>query len=131
MRASVGGVRVAEAQCAMRLDGYFDTLSHDRCGGWLLSPDAPERSLDIEVFRDGARVGAGSCVLPRTDVRERYPSAWRVGFDIPLDPVRAGADPHAYSFRLAGTDVELFDGPFASQERSDAVVAARRIGRRL
>ena len=33
VRASVGGVRVAEAQCAMRLDGYLDTLSHDRCGG--------------------------------------------------------------------------------------------------
>ncbi len=131
VRASVEGVRFAEVQCAMRLDGYLDALSHDRCGGWLLSPDAPERALDIEVFRDGARVGAGSCVLPRADVRERYRHAWRVGFDIPLDPAGTGTDPHTYSFRLAGTDVELFDGPFASQERSDTVVTARRIGRHL
>ena len=131
LRASVDGARFAEVQCAMRLDGYLDTLSHDRCGGWLLSPDAPERPLDIEVFRDGVRVGAGSCVLPRADVRERYPHAWRVGFDIALDPAGTGADPHTYSFRLAGTDVELFDGPFASQDRSDTIAAARRIGRQL
>jgi hypothetical protein len=131
VRASAAGVRFAEVQCAMRLDGYLDTLSQDRCGGWLLSPDAPGRPLDIEIFRDGVRVGAGSCVLPRVDVRERYPHAWRVGFDIPLDPAPAGSDPHTYSFRLAGTDVELFDGPFASQERSDTVEAERRIGRHL
>ncbi len=131
VRASVKGTRFAEVQCAMRLDGYLDTLSQDRCGGWLLSPDAPGRPLDIEVFRDGTRIGAGSCVLPRTDVRERYPHAWRVGFDIPLDPVPAGSDPHTYSFRLAGTDVELFDGPFTSQNRSDTVEAARRVGRKL
>jgi Glycosyl transferase family 2 len=83
------------------------------------------------VFRDGARVGAGPCALPRADVRERYSNAWRVGFDIPLDPAGAGANPHTYSFRLAGTDVELFDGPLASQERSDTVATARRIGQRL
>lgn len=132
VRAFIGGVRFAEAHGAMRLDGYLDTLGPAHCGGWLLSPDTPGRVLEIEVFRDGAGVGAGACALPREDVRHRYPLAWRVGFDIALDPAPdpvAGARP-AYSFRLAGTDVELFDGPFVIEDRLAAIAAARRIGQR-
>jgi GT2 family glycosyltransferase/glycosyltransferase involved in cell wall biosynthesis len=130
VRAFVNGVQFAEAHCAMRVDGYLDALSPSRCGGWLLSPDAPGRTLEIEVFRDGTLVGTGACNLPRQDVRDRYPQAWRVGFEIRLDPApaRAGAR-HAYSFRLAGTDVELFDSPFMVQDRSEAIEAARRMGR--
>ncbi len=131
LRAFANGVRFAEARCAMRLDGYLDALSPLRCGGWLLSPDAPARTLQLQVFRDGVQVGEGTCNLPRTDVRERYPHAWRVGFDIALDPPADDGARHAYSVRLAGTDVELFDGPFVIEDRTSAIEAARRIGRRF
>ncbi|MEO9189290.1 MAG: glycosyltransferase family 2 protein [Acetobacteraceae bacterium] len=130
VRASVDGTRFAEARCAMRLDGYLDALTPRRCGGWLLSPDAPTRGVAIEVFRDGIQVGAGTCDFPREDVRDRYPHAWRVGFEIALEAGVAESDaPPVYSVRLAGTDAELFDGPLAIEERTDAIEAARRLGR--
>ncbi len=136
VRAFVGGVRFAEAHGAMRLDGYLDMLSPTRCNGWLLSPDAPGRVLEIEVFRDSSPIGVGTCALPREDVRHRYPRSWRVGFDIAFDPAPdpvpdslAGARP-TYSFRLAGTDAELFDGPLVIDDRLVAIEAARRIGQR-
>ncbi len=86
VRASVCGVRFAEASGAMRLEGYLDMLTENRVSGWLLCPDAPSRAQEIEVYRDGALVGAGICNLPREDLRRLYPHAWRVGFDIELDP---------------------------------------------
>lgn len=132
VRAYVGETRFAEAQAALRLDGYLDLLNAEQAGGWLICPEAPDLPLEIEVFRDGARVGSGRCQLPRDDVRGRYPDNWRVGFHIRLAPpaVEPAADAaQTYSFRLAGTEIELFDGPFVVEDREWAIAAARRIGR--
>ncbi|MGA9866337.1 MAG: glycosyltransferase family 2 protein, partial [Acetobacteraceae bacterium] len=131
VRASADGVRFAQLHCAMRLDGYLDALTSRRCSGWLLSPDAPARALRIEVFRDDVQVGSGTCDYPREDVRNRYPQATRVGFEITLAaPADESGPPHVYSVRLAGTRTELFDGPLVVEERADAIESARRVGRR-
>ncbi|MEO8716005.1 MAG: glycosyltransferase, partial [Acetobacteraceae bacterium] len=129
--ASVNGVRFADARCALRLDGYLDALTSRRCSGWLLSPDAPARGLAIEVFRDGVLAGSGLCDFPRDDVRGRYPNATRVGFEVTLDRPPGTRDAaRLYSVRLAGTEIELFDGPVLLEDRADAIEAARRIARR-
>lgn len=130
VRAFANGVRFAEAQRAMRLDGYLDALTERRCSGWLLCPDAPSRQLSITVWRDGVEAGSGICHFPRDDVRNRFPHAYRVGFEITLDPPPAENGRTAiYSIRLTGTETELFGGPLAVEGRSDAVEAARRVAR--
>lgn len=125
------GVAFARAAGSLALTGFLDDLTPDRCAGWLLSPDAPATRFDIEVFRDGVLVGAGRTMLPRDDLRELHPQAWKVGFDIALrppahdDPTRAST----YSVRLADAPApsrrELFDGPFLIGHRIAMVTAAR------
>ncbi len=128
--AFANGVRFAETQGRMRLDGYLDTLTARRCSGWLLCPEAPSRNLSITVWRDGVEAGSGTCHFPRDDVRDRHPQAYRVGFEITLDAPPAEDDRSAvYSIRLTGTETELFGGPLLVEGRSDAIEAARRVAR--
>lgn len=132
VRAIVNGLRVAETLSPLRLEGFLDALTPAHCSGWLLSPDAPGRVLAVEVYRDGVLVGEGRCDLPRPDVRERYRGSWRVGFHITFDPSAhndASDWTPVYSFRLTGTDTELFEGPFAVEDRGATVSAVRRISR--
>ncbi len=130
LRALVDGVRVAEAGCALRLDGYLDAITPERCAGWLLSPDAPGRTMRIAVYRSGVLVGTGPCDLPREDLKGRYPQSWRAGFEIALKaPDRGTFDSSEFSIRLVGSERELFDGPFVIETRVAALEAARRIGR--
>jgi GT2 family glycosyltransferase len=116
------------ATCALRLTGFLDSFSPERCAGWLLSPDVPNRHFEIEVLRNGEVVGKGCCDLPRADLCDGYPESWEVGFDIPLvapDQTRTLVD--TMSIRLAGSDVELFDGPFVVGRRPAMVATARRV----
>lgn len=130
VRAFANGVRFAEAQGRMGLDGYLDALTERRCSGWLLCPDAPTRQLSVTVWRDGIEAGCGTCHFARDDVRDRYPHAYRVGFEITLDsPAAEDRRSTVYSIRLTGTETELFGGPLTVEGRSDAIEAARRMAR--
>lgn len=125
VRTFVGDINVASATCSLRLEGFLDLLTADRCVGWLLSPDAPEVRLRLEVIRDGVVVGSGRCTLPRDDLKGLHPDSWRSGFDIKLTPAHRDLAPAQVSIRLADSDAELFDGPFIIGNRAGLIQAAQ------
>lgn len=129
IQAFVGDSCFASAQCSLRIEGFLDLLSADRCVGWLLSPDAPRAALQLEIVRNGKIVGTGRCVLPRDDLRELYPESWRAGFDIELKPGHFDLAPAQVSIRLAESNVELFDGPFIVGNRAGLIQAAQAAAR--
>jgi|GEM_PF-1082885 len=108
------GLKFAELLCNLLLQGSLDAISHDRCSGWLLSPSAPERTLEIDVVRNGQVIITAPCNKPRPDLKTAFSADCNVGFDFaPPPPPPDGSGQDSISIRLAGTDRELFDGPFA------------------
>lgn len=122
LTARVGGSVFARAIGSARLDGYLDSVTREACTGWLFSPDAPDRRFDIAVYRDGVQVGTGATRIVRHDVLGRYPGAGACGFDLALrhQSVQANSLEHI-SIRIAGTDRELFGGPFLVGSRAAAI----------
>lgn len=131
LRALADGVAFAQAVAgALRLEGFLEVVSPQRCSGWLVSPDAPQRHFDIEILRNGGQIGSGTSNLPREDVRDRFPSSWRTGFDIALAADESeNAEVSEFSVRLAGSTAELFKGPFVVGERTAVIAAARNVAR--
>ncbi len=130
--ASAGNSIFASTRAAARLRGYLDILTPDLCTGWLISPDAPGRRFEIAVFRNGIEIGRGVCRHKREELRERFPDHLDIGFAIKFEQRRAQpCAPCELSFRLAGTDVELFEGPFIAGNRTAMIGAAREAARKL
>ena len=131
LRALANDVEFGSPQnCALRLTGFLDVVSTERCAGWLMSRDAPARRFDIEVLRDGQLVGCGRCNLARVDLRDSHPQSWEVGFDLRLTPSEATEAPLAtMSVRLAGSEAELFDGPFIVGPRWALIATSHRVAR--
>ncbi len=127
VRALANDVEFARSSCSARLLGFLDCISATQCSGWLLSPDAPQQQFEIDVFHNGERVGGGRCDVPRHDLKEVHPLAWQSGFDFRLTTQRKICHaPPLVSIRLAGSETELFNGPFLLAERIALVAAMRR-----
>ncbi len=119
LTAKAGDTVFATATGAARLNGYLDALSAKTCGGWVFSPDAPERRLEVAVYRDGVMIGSATTALERDDVRSLYPGVGRCGFEVALEPDRRATDSVAHiSIRLTGSSHELFGGPFLMGTRA-------------
>ncbi len=132
IQAQAGNVVFARTRAAARLRGYLDVLTPNRCAGWLISPDAPQRRFEIAVFRDGEEVGRTICKQRREDLREHFGENFEIGFDLSFeDPHYNVAALSELSFRLAGTDVELFEGPFIVGHRPAMISAARDAARKM
>jgi GT2 family glycosyltransferase/glycosyltransferase involved in cell wall biosynthesis len=124
------GVKLVERGCNLRVQGNLETVAADRCSGWLLSPDAPQRAFEIEVYRDGQLAGTARCDLTREDVNAVFPGAVTPGFSVALKkPAHEALDAVTISLRFAGADVELFQGPYVIGGRAAAVAAAQRAAR--
>jgi GT2 family glycosyltransferase/glycosyltransferase involved in cell wall biosynthesis len=124
------GVKFAAAFCHLTLLGNLETLSAERCSGWLLSPELPSRSFSIEVYRDGKLAGTTSCDLSREDVRGVHPECETPGFEVKLDRlVLPPMEATTISLRFPGSDRELFQGPYVIGNRAAAVTAAQRVAR--
>jgi GT2 family glycosyltransferase/glycosyltransferase involved in cell wall biosynthesis len=124
------GVKFAATQCHLALLGNLETLSAERCSGWLLSPDLPARAFSVEVYRDGKLAGTTSCDISREDVRGVHPNCDTPGFDVKLDrPTAQPMEATTISLRFPGSDRELFHGPYVIGNRSAAVTAAQRVAR--
>ncbi|HQT46006.1 MAG TPA: glycosyltransferase [Acidocella sp.] len=125
------GVKFSALECNLRLEGNLELISSASVQGWLASPHAPARKFGIEIFRNGLRVGDGECEFTREDVRQVIPGCVTPGFAITLLPLPEADDaqPVAISLRLAGSDRELFQGPYLVASRAAAVDAVHRIGR--
>ncbi len=122
LTARIGSAPFAMATGPARLEGYLDTVSRDFCAGWLFSPDSPGRRFELAVYRDGALAGGGSARLHRADVASRYPNAGICGFELNLKPGHNRTDGLAHiSIRLAGSDRDLFGGPFLVGSHASAV----------
>jgi GT2 family glycosyltransferase len=121
LTAKIGSTIVARAFGQCRLVGYLDKVTDTLCAGWMFSPDAPGRHFDIEVYRDGILVGCGTTSVERNDVARSYPGAAKCGFEFPLFPAeRAATSLKHVSVRLAGSNRDLFDGPFLLGTRAQA-----------
>jgi len=126
IQARAGNVVFATTRAAARLRGYLDILTPRSCAGWLISPDVPHRRFEIAVFRDGKQIGRTVCRNRREDLRELFPDNFDTGFDITFEkPHENTASLSEISLRLAGTDVELFGGPFVAGHRPAFIASAR------
>jgi GT2 family glycosyltransferase/glycosyltransferase involved in cell wall biosynthesis len=126
-----GSVKFADASCDLPLVGHLERISAEQCTGWLLSPAAPQRNFAIDILQDGAAVARVRCVLPRPDLADTYPGCATPGFTVTLAPPgQAVPDTVTLSFRLADTNLELFEGPYVLASRSAAVTAARALAQR-
>jgi GT2 family glycosyltransferase len=130
LTAFADGVKFATSACHLRLQGYLDTIAADRCTGWILSPDAPNRSFTFDIWRNGVRVARARCDRSRDDVQAKFPGSGACGFDVALPPeASAECDIATISLRLAGSAEELFDGPYLLGSRQALVQTARRVTR--
>jgi len=126
LTVAANGVKLAELGCDLGLRGNLETVTAERCAGWLLAPDQPTRDFTIEVFRDGAPAGTARCEITRTDVAAVFPGCGAPGFSLALEPAPAALEAATISLRLPGSDVELFEGPYVVGDRAAAVRAAQR-----
>lgn len=125
------GVKFAEARCDLPLAGHLELISAEHCVGWLLSPAAPQREFAIDILRDGVPAGRIHCDVQRPDLADAYPGSRTPGFKKLLSaPGQVEPDVVRLSLRLAGTDIELFEGPYLLATRPAAVSAARRLAQR-
>ncbi len=125
------GIQFAEARCQLPLSGFLETVTAERCSGWLLSQDAPDRSFTIEIWRNGKPVARARTDITRSDVQASFPACRRSGFDISLPQIEPGHGGLAtFSLRFPGSAVELFEGPYAVGTRAALVESARQVSRR-
>lgn len=124
------GIRFSRHVSNLRLQGNLEAITAQSCAGWLVSPDAPGRAFEIEVYRDGALAGTARCEYERADVRSHYPDCKTPGFGATLTQAPPAAmESVTISLRFAGSDVELFQGPYVVAGRSAAIAAAFRVAR--
>ena len=127
LRLFADGVRVAERACNLRLEGNLDSITDESYTGWLISPDAPARAFEFEVFQNGAFAGIARCTIPRDDVRGLYPDCRTPGFTLTVrKPEHLVTDTTAVSFRFRGAGFDLFKGPYVVGSRPAMVLAAQR-----
>ena len=124
------GVPFASTVCNLALTGNLEVISATRCQGWLFSPDVPERAFEIEIFRDGEAAATALCDQAREDVRAVHPDCATPGFAATLE---APPDPAFYamtlSLRLAGSQRDLFEGPYKLASRAATIHAAHKAAR--
>ena len=132
LRVLANGVEIGTARCNFALAGNIEVISAGRCQGWLTSPDVARRTFEILAYRDGVLAGCGVCEHEREDVRGIYPDCGPAGFDIQLDrPTHDVNEAVTLSLRFAGSDRELFSGPYVVASRPAAVASvynAARLG---
>jgi GT2 family glycosyltransferase/glycosyltransferase involved in cell wall biosynthesis len=109
----------------LHLNGVVETLTPERCSGWLLSPSAPQKAFDIDIFRDGVLVRTARCDIQRSDVHAIFPGCVTPGFDASLPPAARHLAFSSISFRLPGSDRDLFEGPYLIGRCPELVLAAR------
>ena len=122
------GMPFASTSCHLSLAGNLEIVSAMRCAGWLLSPEAPARIFDIEIYRNGKLAGDARNDVGREDVRAVHLDASTPGFDAGLEhEVLAVTEPVTLSLRLPGCERELFEGPYLIASRPAVVSAAHRV----
>jgi GT2 family glycosyltransferase/glycosyltransferase involved in cell wall biosynthesis len=124
LRVFADGKLFGHTSCNLGLNGNLEIVSATHVLGWLVSPEHPKRSFEVEVYRDGVLAGTAKCEHERLDVRGIYPECEAAGFDSWLDePTHSATEAVTLSFRFAGSDRELFESPYVLAARPAAVAA--------
>jgi GT2 family glycosyltransferase/glycosyltransferase involved in cell wall biosynthesis len=127
LTAFANGVAFATATCTLPLKGTLEVVSATRCAGWLFSPGAPKRALDLDIYRDGKRVAQTTAKLARSDVTAAFPGAVAPGFDVTLPPHRQRPTEFStISVRLRGGSADILGGPRIVGSTAAVVAGARR-----
>jgi GT2 family glycosyltransferase len=130
LRVFAGGKLLGRTSCNLAFNGNLEIVSATHVLGWLVAPEFPKRSFEVEVYRDGVLAGLAKCEHERLDVRGIYPDCEMAGFDAWLDkPTHTATEAVTLSLRFAGSDRELFDGPYVLAGRPAAVAAIYEAGR--
>jgi GT2 family glycosyltransferase/glycosyltransferase involved in cell wall biosynthesis len=124
------GVAFSRQSCNLKLRGNLEIISATNCLGWMISPDAPARGFELEIYRNGELAGTARTEIAREDVRGIFPDCGTPGFAAEFTSARLPAtEAAAISLRFPGATHELFDGPYVIASRPAAVLAAYRAAR--
>jgi GT2 family glycosyltransferase/glycosyltransferase involved in cell wall biosynthesis len=127
LRVLADGLEFASLSCNLRLLGQLERIGRQGCAGWLTAPDAPQRRLHIEIFRNDIAVAQVRCNAERRGLGVSQPDSllagFAVNFPVSREPETA---PMRLSFRLPGSPVELFEGPYVVADGQAALLAAQR-----
>jgi len=127
LRAFVNGVQFARTNCTLLLRGCFDDVTPQRCSGWLISPDAPYRKFEIDLYRNGEFLLTTLAHRQRFDLRGQFPSSWQCGFNVTLPETDASSTTlTSLSLRLRGSPFELFDGPYLISDVAASISTVRK-----
>ncbi|MFO1208719.1 MAG: hypothetical protein U1E40_05775 [Amaricoccus sp.] len=125
---SVPGQVDAPAPGGTRVLGAVDLLRPDRVGGWAIDRVNRAGTLEVDVFREGRRVGTVRADRPRKDLAGADGTAGNHGFAFALEPpLEAG-----FEFTVSAV-ARAADGTVAELRRAgaDAATAERRLLERL
>jgi GT2 family glycosyltransferase len=124
------GTPFAGTSCNLGLTGNLEIVSTMRVAGWLLSPAAPSRLFELEIYRNGVLAGEAHNDVEREDVGKVHVDAVTPGFDAALEPEElAVTEAVTLSLRFAGCERDLFEGPYLIASQPAAVSAAHRVAR--
>jgi GT2 family glycosyltransferase/glycosyltransferase involved in cell wall biosynthesis len=127
LHVQIAGHTLATLPCRLTLTGHLETVTTETISGWLISPEVPGRRFTVEIRRDGQKLAPARCEHAREDVRAHFPDCTTPGFSASLKTLPAAQESCTISLRLAGSDAELFDGPYLIASRAAAVSAAHRL----
>lgn len=116
------GQLFGHATCNLALLTNLELITPNRVAGWIYALDAPRRTFELDVYRDGKLEVTAPCDRPRVDVQAQFPECTTPGFDITLEGGAIPADQMvSISVRLAGGQRDLFNGPYLLGSRPAAV----------
>jgi GT2 family glycosyltransferase/glycosyltransferase involved in cell wall biosynthesis len=123
-----GATPVAVLEADLTLRGTLENVAPDNCAGWLVAPQDPARSFELDVYRDGVFAGRGRTTKPRADVAKLFPGCATPAFSITLrEPDADARESCTLSVRLAGAAQDLFEGPYLVTDRQTAMAAAQQV----
>jgi hypothetical protein len=69
-----------------RVNGVFDIPAPGRVAGWAIDRSDPSATVEVEIFREGVRVGSVKADRYRKDLENGGIGTGRYGFAMDLDP---------------------------------------------
>lgn len=87
MNADVTPLRPPQQQTEqLRLNGVYDIPALGRVAGWAIDRADPSASVQVEVYREGKRIGTTQADRYRKDLEQGGIGTGRYGFTMDLDP---------------------------------------------
>jgi hypothetical protein len=92
-------------------EGSLDTVNDSFIAGWAWDKDIPERTLMVDLYREGNLMAAVPADQPRADLLESGRGTGRYAFQIPTPMELKDCRPHTLRAFISGTNIELAGSP--------------------